>query len=112
MSLKAKVEAIIYAADEPVTLDQIATVLKDDLQADLRSAASAQGEEPAAAAEVNPAEAGVAEAQNDEKARAKQERAHARHHIRNLVEKLMAEYAAEDRGIEVREVAGGYRMST
>ena len=38
MSLKAKVEAIIYAAEEPVTLEQIALLLKDIVLADLASA--------------------------------------------------------------------------
>ena len=30
MSLKAKVEAIIYATEEPVTLDQLASLLRDE----------------------------------------------------------------------------------
>ena len=38
MSLKAKVEAIIYAAEEPVTLEQIALLLKDVVLADLAAA--------------------------------------------------------------------------
>jgi segregation and condensation protein B len=38
MSLKAKVEAIIYAAEEPVTLEQIAQLLKDVVLADLAAA--------------------------------------------------------------------------
>jgi segregation and condensation protein B len=38
MSLKAKVEAIIYAAEEPVTLEQISLLLRDIVLADLASA--------------------------------------------------------------------------
>ncbi len=38
MSLKAKVEAIIYAAEEPITLEQMASLLKDTILADLASA--------------------------------------------------------------------------
>jgi segregation and condensation protein B len=38
MSLKAKVEAIIYAAEEPITLEQISLLLKDIVLADLASA--------------------------------------------------------------------------
>ena len=38
MSLKAKVEAIIYAAEEPVTLEQIALLLNDVVLADLAAA--------------------------------------------------------------------------
>ncbi len=37
MSLKAKVEAIIYATEEPVTLDQLASLLKDAVLAELRA---------------------------------------------------------------------------
>ena len=33
MSIKAKLEAIIYAAEDPITLDQMAALLKDDLLA-------------------------------------------------------------------------------
>jgi segregation and condensation protein B len=38
MSLKAKVEAIIYAAEEPVTLEQISALLRDAVLADLAAA--------------------------------------------------------------------------
>ena len=38
MSLKAKVEAIIYAAEEPVTLEQISLLLKEVVLADLAAA--------------------------------------------------------------------------
>jgi segregation and condensation protein B len=73
MSLKAKVEAIIYAAEEPVSVEQMAAALKDSL-----------GEEA-----------------GDPKAV-----------VRAAVEELIADYAAEGRGMEIRVVAGGYRMST
>ena len=90
MSLKAKLEAIIYAADDPVTLDQIAAVLKDDLQAEQT------------VVEIN------APRDADEKSKAKQDKAQ----LRALIDELIAEYASSDRGMEIREVAGGYRMST
>ena len=32
--------------------------------------------------------------------------------IRQLLDELIAEYAADARGIEIREIAGGYRMAT
>ena len=35
-----------------------------------------------------------------------------RDHFRTLLDQLMADYASDDRGIEVREVAGGYRLAT
>src|ERR1700722_1316002 len=37
MSLKAKVEAIIYAIEEPVTLDQLASLLRDEVFAELQA---------------------------------------------------------------------------
>jgi segregation and condensation protein B len=61
----AALEAIIYAADEPATIEQLATAL---------------GEEKL-----------VVQASLDE---------------------LVASYAAEERGIEIRAVAGGYKMYT
>jgi segregation and condensation protein B len=72
MSLKAKIEAIIYAAETPVTLEQVIELVKE------------------------PAE--------DEAA--------AKSNVRAALEELAAEYGAEGHGIEVRQVAGGYRMST
>jgi segregation and condensation protein B len=72
MSLKAKIEAIIYAAETPVTLEQVVELVKD-----------------------------LAE---DEAA--------AKSNVRAALEELIAEYGAESHGIEVRQVAGGYRMST
>src|SRR5215475_1612596 len=92
MNLKAKLEAIIYATDEPVTLDQIASVLKDDLQSE------------STVIEIN----APREAPQDEKSKARQDKAQ----LRALIDELISEYASSDRGMEIREVAGGYRMST
>ncbi len=63
--LKGALEAIIYAADEPATLDQIV---------------NAVGEE--------------------------------KHIVRATLDEMIATYAAEDRGIEIRAVAGGYKFYT
>ena len=38
MSLKAKLEAIIYAAEEPITLEQLSVLLKDAVLAELAAA--------------------------------------------------------------------------
>ncbi len=84
MSIRGKIEAIIYAAEEPVTLDQITSVLAESVMA----------EEPA---------------ENGDPA---QRRAQVKATIRQTIEELTAEYAASDRGMEIRQVAGGYRMST
>jgi segregation and condensation protein B len=72
MSLKPKIEAIVYAAETPITLDQIIALLKDSAAegADLKSEARA------------------------------------------AIEELIADYSSEAHGIELRQIAGGYRMST
>jgi len=63
--LKAALEAIIYAADEPATLDQLATALGEDKLP-----------------------------------------------VKAALDELVASCASEDRGIEIRAVAGGYKMYT
>lgn len=45
MSIKAKLEALIYAAEDPITLDQMIALLKDDLLA-LKTALPAQESVP------------------------------------------------------------------
>ncbi len=63
--LKAALEATIYAADEPATVEQLAGAL---------------GEEKAV--------------------------------VRAALDELVASYASEERGVEIRAVAGGYKMYT
>jgi segregation and condensation protein B len=74
MSLKAKIEAIIYAAEAPVTLDQMLALVKES--------------------------SGISDAQQLRSA------------IIAAIEELRAEYAVDAHGIELRQIAGGYRMST
>lgn len=93
MSLKAKIEAIIYAAEEPVTVDQILGVVADDI-------ASEQSAEP------------TPEASEPQPAEAKQQRDRGRKRVREIIEQLAAEYDSADHGLEIRQIAGGYRMST
>lgn len=83
MSLKAQIEAIIYATEEPITLDQLSALLKDQVP------------------QPEPVEGEAAPAPVDAKAA-----------VRAALEELTADYAAPDRGMEIRMVAGGYRMST
>jgi segregation and condensation protein B len=119
MSLKSKLEAIIYAAEEPVTIDQIVDVLKDVAPEEL---APALVETPPAAAPAEPngtsdVETGHApspaeSAPADPKAAAKSERAAHRSRVRAAIEELTAEYDSPGRGIEIRAIAGGYRMAT
>jgi segregation and condensation protein B len=77
MSLKAKLEAIIYAAEIPVTLDQLIELVKESVIAQ----GAADGSE-------------------------------VKSRVRLALEELIVDYYALDHGIEIRQVAGGYRMST
>jgi segregation and condensation protein B len=86
MAIKGKIEAIIYAAEEPVSVEQIAVVLKDEIVSD--GGLQTEGIEP------------------------KTLDAEVRSRVRATLEQLQADCAASDRGMEVRQVAGGYRMAT
>ncbi len=172
MSLKAKIEAVIYASEEPVTLQQLIGLLGQEAQAELEAAEARQGElalveaetvlpgaegepgnqdalnaetlgtqrlaapEPAAegagledafgsesadgcvesAATSSQAVAASAEAStraiepNPAALRARERRL--RESMRSLLDGLIAEYAEGDRGLEIREVAGGFRFAT
>src|SRR4051812_29497071 len=77
MSLKAQLEAIIYATDTPITLDHLVQLVKAEVLA-----------------------AGAAD-DNEVKSR-----------VRATLEELLADYSTADHGIEIRQLAGGYRMST
>ena len=72
--MKAQLEAIIYAAETPITLDQIVQLVKD-------SAGIAGGTE-------------------------------LRSEVLRALTELKVEYSTDAHGIEIREIAGGYRMST
>jgi segregation and condensation protein B len=77
MSLKAELEAIIYAAETPITLEQMTQLAKETVIA-----------------------AGAAD------------EAEMKSRVRSCLEELVGEYGTPDHGIEIRQVAGGYRMST
>ena len=77
MSLRAQLEAVIYAAETPITLEQIVQLVKETV---------------------------AAEGVSDE--------AEVKSRVRSSLEELVASYGAPDHGIEIRQVAGGYRMST
>jgi len=78
MNLRPQLEAIIYAAETPISLDQISSLVKESLLAETPGID---------AAEINS-------------------------RIRATLEELIAEYSGASHGIEIRQVAGGYRMST
>ena len=194
MSLKAKIEAVIYAAEEPVTLVQLMSLLSEEAQAELEYLAATQHtlpldetgnsdlipppsepellneevlnfeellDETEGAEEESHTEAGeltgtgfsiekqAAEPESlvapteifperasplpdppptlssqplqpepkvkDEKqlAREARERERAiREHFRHLLDELIRDYAVGDRGLEIREVASGFRLAT
>jgi segregation and condensation protein B len=140
MSLKAKIEAVIYASEEPVTLAQLAGLLGEEGQAELDALAQQQeslpleedaeagdpdilnaeafGEAPVAETTSSPSDSATPEeptAEPDAKAAAaarSQAARRLRDHFRSLLDELIADYATPDRGLEIREVAGGFRLAT
>src|SRR5215469_7006901 len=110
MSLKAQVEAIIYAAEEPVTVEQMAGVLAEsgDRILDACDEPTPGSPENCTAAEVET----IAPAENGRRARKRDPLASLKAEIRRAIDELTSDYAAADRGMEVRAVAGGYRMAT
>jgi segregation and condensation protein B len=167
MSLKAKLEAVIYAAEEPVTLAQLAVLFaeeafewkaeqeaaraaeavqnaeatvaglpvelplnmeqvaeeaaepeqaqpQDESEAgETAEAVSADGE-PTANPEPSPepAEEDPAAIEAEIKRAAKQRDREVRAILRQLLDEIVASYAAESHGVEIREIAGGFRMAT
>ena len=174
MSLKAKLEAIIYAAEEPVTLNQLAALfaadafewkaeqeaapepdaeensplLGEDFEQTSVSEAEAlpeQGSLTSLKEEILPTEADTVleeagaqhmvegavltltadqsdlaqpvqdqpgEDESEIKRQARQRDREVRTIIRSLLDEIIASYAADDRGVEIREIAGGFRMAT
>lgn len=178
MSLKARIEAVIYAAEEPVTVAQLASLFRDealasraartaasvdpeapvesdlavvselvssDDEAAIPSEPSAQNsagaevatvdyggepqpvpEPPGAAAnqvevslsserEALPAGREVLAGHEDpdaEKKATRQREREVRDELRSVIDELIADYNAADSGLEIREVAGGYRFGT
>ena len=169
MSLKSKLEAVIYAAEEPVTLAQLTVLFAaealawkaeqaanaveavQDAPLSLASAASAEPDQEwqalpelaelqeltdsssenaatSVTADAAPEEPGEAisdatpdvstavEATPDPEIEAKRlarlRDREVREILRGLLDELLAEYASAPRGIEIREIAGGYRMAT
>lgn len=117
MSIKAKLEAIIYAAEDPITLDQMASLLKDDLLA-LKTALPPVEQQSAAESHPQPEQAedhlGAVEesAPPAKKTKEKSEKVELRGLLGPYLDELIADYANPEHGIEIREVASGYRMST
>jgi segregation and condensation protein B len=141
MSLKPKLEAVIYAAEEPVTLAQLAALFAEEVLPGLDEAASqesppllaADGTEqiglaglapdaeaaPYLEAKETPAEetqaaeaAATSPAESDEKKSARQRDRRVRQALQVVLDELIADYANSERGMEIREIAGGYRMAT
>ena len=77
MSLKSQLEAIIYATETPIALEQMVQLVKESV---------------------------VAEGAADD--------SEVKSRVRAALEELTADYSGPDHGIEIRQLAGGYRMST
>ncbi len=176
MSLKSKLEAVIYAAEEPVTLTQLATLFSAEAlewKAAQEAEAASQTAESAAdpmrptieegldyldlraedgieppdlnlsAGEPEGTSAGIGEsatleganqaaiepalvaasetaaqsetpldAEAEAKRDARQRDRDVKAVLRKLIDEIIASCASDDRGVEIREIAGGYRMAT
>jgi segregation and condensation protein B len=170
MSLKAKIEAVIYASEEPVTLAQLTGLLGEEGQAELDALAAQQhslaledeetddsaiepvedadalnaettdrtddssdsvilsedspsesqpkdpdAASPASTVETLADEETSATAAPNAKALAADQKLAARKlrdYFRTLLDELIADYANGNRGLEIREVAGGFRLGT
>jgi segregation and condensation protein B len=152
MSLKARIEAVIYAAEEPVTLAQLAGIFQEEAleqrrereaaatlpeaiaqaaaggiavdpmlqleaveRAEAELAAEGEAAEAQAAGDVEAAapdaSADVASVEDEKKAARLRDR-EVREELRRILDELIAEYDSSGRGMEIREVAGGYRVAT
>ncbi len=121
MSIKAKIEAVIYAADEPVTLVQLAAIFADEVLAEgdlpFESAAAETGETASPRVEGNEQsetadQPALPMEDAEAKKRARVREREARLAIEKIINELIAEYANGERGMEIREIAGGYRVAT
>jgi len=168
MSLKAKLEAVIYAAEEPVTINQLAVLFAADalewkaeqeaVSAEQAAEAEAEAREPMLGQVIEeaeqgepsreqslvavkeqstspaqeqlsgietpgpeqgedtsdlnlaPAESGAEE--SELKRQARQRDREVRSILRVLLDEIIAACASDDRGVEIREIAGGFRMAT
>ena len=113
MSLKAKIEAIIYATESPVTVEQITALVKDSVVSETPAPQAIETDATeASSAEVAGAEGGVAEAEGEKPTAIPANDPTIKARVKSAIEELISEYAAETHGIEIRSVAGGYRMAT
>ena len=121
MSLKAKVEAIIYATEEPVTLDQLASLLGDATLTKIRlrmQNRTPQGIYRQTGLMASPRSSRVSRSppgdlSKGQKQAVEKRQLHAiKSRLTTIVDQLIADYATADRGMEIREVAGGYRIAT
>jgi segregation and condensation protein B len=161
LSLKAKIEAVIYASEEPVTLAQLVGLLGQEAQAELDrldsrqqdlaleeegselevvptaeeaaepvsetpdtqhpeveetpaegTSAEAQVDEVTAEADAEATDAAIAKLSAAERKATKERDRKLREFFREILDELIKDYATGDRGLEIREVAGGLRMGT
>jgi segregation and condensation protein B len=98
------------AAEAEVTLPTDASAIEAGAEPGMEPSAAAA--EPAAENAEAAMSQAPADAESELKREARQRDRDVRDVLRTLLDELVAEYATDDRGIEIREVAGGYRMAT
>jgi len=160
MSIKARIEAIIYAAEEPVTFAQLFSLVKEEAHEEClrlraraaeaaaeasqqrasavlptfataddpvepftpadESAFEAPAAEPASQPGADTGEAGEPDSGSEPCATEPEpvetantvSDAELKTYVRTMLEELTDDFATEEHGIEVRQIAGGYRMAT
>ena len=112
MSLKAKLEAVIYAAEEPVTLAQLAALFAEEVLPDENPAPEQEAEQIDLAGMAPLEETASEPSEPDEKKLLRIRDRRVRQHLQQVLDELIADYSNSERGMEIREIAGGYRMAT
>ena len=114
-SLDNEDEAGLEPTSESPVIENAEETPGDSSQAD--SGASTSQESPEATApnefvEPQTPEAAPPDPEAEAKRLARQRDRDVKAILRQLIDELIADYANDDRGIEIREIAGGYRMAT
>ena len=133
MGVRGKIEAVIYAAEEPVTLAQLATLFAEEAIAERAAAVqqepvgeqltlAVEGESESHVAEgglvsetaetADGAESTAVGAANVDVRIARLRDREGREAVRAVLDQLVREYDGDVRGMEIREIAGGYRIAT
>jgi segregation and condensation protein B len=114
-------ETIVDAAVEPAAVPVSAATPETDVEPvqptagdenSIPESADAEGAEPDSTSTAETASPDEAAAEAGLRREARQRDREVRAILRQLLDELIAEYVSDNRGVEIREIAGGYRMAT